>query len=166
MRRRFAKAGLFALALIGAGWASSGAQAAAPRAAPPASAPPAAPQPRAARGLETGLWELRPLGGESAPFRLCLGDLRQLFQPMHPMPLCRHFVTEDVAERSTVSYDCVGRGQGRTTLRVETARLVQIESQGVSDGRPFSAVLEGRRVGVCQGPASMARGKGHRRIGR
>jgi hypothetical protein len=48
-----------------------------------------------------------------------------------------------------VHYTCPGAGHGRTTVRVETPRLVQIESQGMARNEPFAIRLEGRRTGNC-----------------
>ena len=48
-----------------------------------------------------------------------------------------------------MQYTCRGRGYGRTHIRRETGRLVQIESQGIVDGLPFDFVAEGRRIGEC-----------------
>jgi hypothetical protein len=48
-----------------------------------------------------------------------------------------------------VQYSCANAGNGRTTVRVETPRLVQIESQGTVNREPFSIQLEGRRTGGC-----------------
>lgn len=107
--------------------------------------------PQALFKLEKGQWELRAIGGNGAPLRLCLGDRRQLFQPLHPAPMCRQFVATDDATHATVSYDCAQRGQGRTDLRVETSRLIQLDSQGVTNGRPFATRFEGRHVGACPG---------------
>jgi len=106
--------------------------------------------------LERGEWELRERGAGGAVRRLCIGDPLQLLQPRHPGQMCRRFVLEDAADRVSVTYDCAHAGQGRTALRVETARLVQIDSQGVSGGAPFAMMIEGRRVGAC-GPTAMRR---------
>jgi hypothetical protein len=116
-----------------------------PGAAPSAPAPPAA----LAR-IEAGLWELKTVGSPQAPpLRLCVPDRRQLLQPMQGAPICRQFVAEAGADHVTVTYDCAARGQGRTALRVETPRLVQIDSQGISEGQPFAMRLEGRHAGQC-----------------
>jgi hypothetical protein len=127
-------AAVAALALLGAGVE-------APAQAP---APPAALAP-----LEPGLWEFKDIGGSSPPSRICITDLRQLLQPLQPTPLCRQFTSESAGDRAAVAYDCAARGQGRTSLRVETARLVQIDSQGISGGRPFAVRYEARRIGAC-----------------
>ena len=49
----------------------------------------------------------------------------------------------------TVNYTCPGIGRGRTTIRVETPRLVQIDSQGLDRGAPFALRAEARRIGPC-----------------
>jgi hypothetical protein len=107
-------------------------------------------------GLEHGEWELKERGSEAAPRRLCIGDPGQLLQPFHVDRQCRRYVLENGALRAAVTYDCAQAGQGRTQVRVETSRLVQIESQGISGGAPFSVTLEGRRVGACK-TAALAR---------
>lgn len=116
-----------------------------------AAAPAAAPSLSALSALEKGQWDLRVRepGGETR--KLCLGDARQLLQTQHPKLQCKQFVIEDSATQVSVSYDCGAAGNGRTDLRVETPRLVQIQSQGVANGAPFSFSLEGRRAGVCHG---------------
>ena len=105
------------------------------------------------KGLEPGEWELRErLGnGEMGEVRrLCLMDLRQLVQIRHARQSCRRLTVDETADRLAVSYDCGGAGGGRTDLRVETSRLVQIRSQGIADGAPFSFAMEGRRIGACR----------------
>ena len=49
----------------------------------------------------------------------------------------------------TVSYTCAGQGSGRTRLRLESARLVQVESSGIAGKLPFDFTAEARRVGSC-----------------
>jgi hypothetical protein len=100
--------------------------------------------------IETGLWELRAVAKtQDAPLRICVADRRQLLQPIHPAPICRQFVAAANGDQVSASYDCAARGQGHTILRIETPRLVQIDSQGVSDGQPFGVRLEGRYAGRC-----------------
>lgn len=112
-----------------------------------------APAPVALRALEPGEWELRGRGEEAETRRLCVTDLRQLLQlrhhPVQGQALCRSFTISDSPQAITVTYDCAAAGNGRTDLRVETARLVQIRSQGVADGAPFAFAAEGRRIGAC-----------------
>ena len=56
---------------------------------------------------------------------------------------------EDGANAVTVQYTCQGSGYGRTQIKRETSRLVQIESQGIAGGLPFEFTAEARRVGDC-----------------
>lgn len=136
MRRRISRATLFSLAattLIAAG--------------PPSTQPALT----ALRGLQQGEWELRPRAKGDAPTRLCLGDPRQLLQVGHPRTTCRSFVVSDSESGATVTYDCAGTGGGRTDIRVETPRLIQLRAQGVSAGAPFVQEMEGRRIGACSG---------------
>ncbi len=101
-------------------------------------------------GLERGDWELKERGGTGAPRHICIGNAEQLLQPLHADRQCKRFVLENSPQRAAITYDCAQAGQGRTALRVETARLVQIDSQGVSGGTPFAVTMEGRRVGACR----------------
>lgn len=103
----------------------------------------------ALRTLEPGEWELRGRGEGAETRKLCVTDLRQLLQVRHGRLHCRSFVVSDAAEAATITYDCGAAGNGRTELRVETTRLVQISSQGVAQGAPFAFAAEGRRVGLC-----------------
>jgi hypothetical protein len=99
--------------------------------------------------LEKGNWELRQRGS-GAPIRnLCLGDARALIQIQHPRAGCSRYVIADGAEEVTVHYTCPGAGHGRTTVRHETNRLVQIDTQGIAGGAPFSNSFEARRTTGC-----------------
>lgn len=105
------------------------------------------------RPLQPGQWELheRGEGSEDGQTRkLCITDLRQLLQVRHGRTLCRSFVVSDAPTMATITYDCAAAGNGRTDLRVETPRLVQINSQGIADGAPFAFAMEARRIGDCQ----------------
>jgi hypothetical protein len=100
--------------------------------------------------LEPGKWELRDRGG-SVVQRLCLQSGRRLIQLRHPGQVCETFVVEDTSGEVTVQYTCRGHGYGRTHVRRETSRLVQLESQGIVDGLPFEFAAEARRVSDCSG---------------
>ena len=100
--------------------------------------------------LERGEWELAEYGHADKARRVCLGDPAQLLQSRQPGRQCKHFLLENSARRVAITYDCGQAGQGRTTLRVETGRLVQIDSQGVAGGAPFAMTIEGRRIGACK----------------
>jgi hypothetical protein len=98
--------------------------------------------------LEPGRWELRFRDAPGAE-RLCLRDGRGLIQLRHPQEQCERFVVNDDANDVTIQYTCRGRGYGRTHVRRESGRLVQIETQGIAEGLPFNFAAEARRVGDC-----------------
>ncbi|MGE4409851.1 MAG: DUF3617 domain-containing protein [Sphingobium sp.] len=119
-------------------------------AAPPHEGPPPM---RALEGIERGLWELRDRSaGRGSPpaARLCVRDPAQLIHVRHRGLRCRNFVVMDNPGRGAVTYQCEDSGTGRTDLRVETSHLVQIQTQGIADGAPFSLALEARWVGRCR----------------
>lgn len=100
--------------------------------------------------LEKGGWELRTRGDGAMPRRMCLRDGRELIQLEHAGLACSSHVVEDTATAVTVQYTCKGAGYGRTTVRRESNRLVQIDSQGIANGLPFAYAAEARRSGDCR----------------
>ena len=94
------------------------------------------------------MWELRARDGGRTE-RVCLDDGRRLIQLRHPDLACRQFVVENQASSLTVHYTCSGQGSGRTHLRLESSKLVQIESAGIASQLPFDVSAEARRVGSC-----------------
>ena len=100
--------------------------------------------------LEPGRWELRDRDG-AAPQRICLPNGRRLIQLRHSGLACDSFIVKDSPSEVVVQYTCQGRGYGRTQIRRETNRLVQVQSQGIVDGLPFAFSVEARRVGECSG---------------
>ena len=98
-------------------------------------------------GLEKGRWTLIERGGANRS--LCLGDASQLLQIMHPGAQCSRYTIVDTAGEVTVHYTCGRGGHGRTTIRMETPRLVQVGTQGMAGGQPFSHDFEARRTGGC-----------------
>ena len=102
--------------------------------------------------LDHGLWQLRAVGGGNsgaAIDRLCLGNPSQLTQIQHGDTACDRYVVRSTPTSLTVSYSCKGQGQGLTTIRKESARLIHIQSQGIRNNAPFSFSVEGRRAGAC-----------------
>lgn len=97
--------------------------------------------------VESGQWQLKEVGGNSRT--VCLSDPQALLQIRHSGAQCSRFVIENTASVSTVHYTCPGQGHGRTTISVETPRLLSLETQGVAQGAPFDVQLEGRRIGTC-----------------
>ena len=99
--------------------------------------------------LEKGQWQLKERDSDTVVQSMCLGDARRMIQLYHPRGTCSRFVIEDGAKSVTVQYTCPGAGHGRTTIRSETNRLVQIDTQGIAEGKPFSQAIEARRIGAC-----------------
>ena len=99
--------------------------------------------------LEAGQWELRGGSGNARIAAICLGNPILLTQPRHGAAPCTRDVVAADAGSMTVNYSCPGVGRGRTTIRFETPRLVQIDSQGLDRGMPFAMRAEARRVGPC-----------------
>jgi hypothetical protein len=122
--------------------------AAAIAASPVFAQPAVAPNLIALNQIEPGQWQLRARDA-SLQRSVCVGDPRSLLQVRHGSAVCSRFVIANDARATTIHYTCPGAGHGQTTLRVETPRLIQIESQGIAEREPFSIRLEGRRVGAC-----------------
>jgi hypothetical protein len=98
--------------------------------------------------LTRGAWELR-LRGDDGTMQLCVRTGREFIQLRHRQAACDRFVVEDEVGTVTVQYTCRGNGYGRTTIRKEGAGLVQVRSQGIQGGMPFSLEGEARRTGAC-----------------
>ncbi len=114
------------------------------------------PLPIALRVLEPGQWALRSPDSSAPPRTLCISDPRVLLQLRHGGGSCSKYLITNDAAQVVVHYACAGQGNGRTTVRVETPRVVQIESQGIEGKQPFDLAYEGRRVGECAMTGSTA----------
>lgn len=100
-------------------------------------------------GLTKGAWTLRMRGGDGSQQRICLRDGREFIQLRHRQSSCSRFVVRDDPNEVVVQYTCRGKGYGRTAIRREGNSLVQIQSQGIVDGTPFSISAEARHAGSC-----------------
>lgn len=98
--------------------------------------------------LQKGGWEVRYRDG-SATKKVCVRSGREFIQLRHAGGGCNRFVVDDDATEVTVQYTCRGNGYGRTSIRMETPSLVQIDSQGIADGKPFQFSAEARRTTAC-----------------
>ncbi len=105
--------------------------------------------PTALSSLQLGQWEIRSRVDPSVNRTVCLGDPRALIQLRHSGAQCKRYVISNDPRATTVHYSCAAGGHGQTTIRVETPRLIQLESQGVANRAPFSFTAEGRRIGTC-----------------
>lgn len=97
--------------------------------------------------VEKGKWQLRD--GDGGTREICLKDPQLLVQLFHGGMACEHFLIDAAAGQGTARYVCPGHGKGMTSVRVETPRLLSVDTQGVIDGTPFSQTYEGRRIGDC-----------------
>ena len=98
--------------------------------------------------LEKGSWELRHRQDGSRE-RICVRTGQEFIQLRHRQRGCSRFVVKDTPNEVTVQYTCKGNDYGRTTVRSEGSGLVQIRSQGISDGTPFVLDGEARQQGAC-----------------
>lgn len=98
-------------------------------------------------GLTKGAWTLR-VRDSGAQQRICLRDGRELIQLQHRQTGCSRFVVTDSADQVVVQYTCRGNGYGRTSIRKEGNGLVQVQTQGIHEGTPFSWAAEGRYAGT------------------
>lgn len=99
--------------------------------------------------IQPGQWALRSRSDPSQSRALCIGDPALLLQLRHGSAACSRFIVANDPRGATVQYRCGSTGHGRTTIKVETPRLIQIESQGIMNNEPFVIAYEGRRVGEC-----------------
>ncbi len=99
---------------------------------------------------EAGRWELRDVRqNEILHASVCVGNPVLLTQPQHGTAACSHTVISSSPRQLTVQYSCPGTGSGRTTLRLETPRLLRVQSQGMFRGAPFNFDAQARRVASC-----------------
>lgn len=98
--------------------------------------------------LPKGGWNLR-IRNDGSQQRICVRDGRELIQLRHKQLGCSRFVVSDGADEVVVQYTCPGNGYGRTSLRRESSGLLQVQSQGIIDGTPFSFNGEARHSGAC-----------------
>lgn len=100
--------------------------------------------------VQPGQWEIRSRDNPDVNRSFCMADARVLLQLRHPNNVCTRYVISDDQREATVQYSCAASGNGRTTIRVETPRLVQIDTQGIADQSPFAFSAEARRTGECK----------------
>lgn len=108
-----------------------------------------APTLTALKSIEPGRWRLHEIGTQGSDRAICVSDAQRLLQIKHPANRCARFVIENSAAAATVHYTCPGAGHGRTSIKVETRNLIDIQTQGLAGGLPFEARYEARRLGAC-----------------
>jgi hypothetical protein len=98
-------------------------------------------------GLQKGKWDVRIRNG--ATRSVCVRSGPEFIQLQHRETGCSRFIVADTPTEVRVQYTCPGNGYGLTHVRKESARLVQIQSQGIHNGEPFDFSAEGRHAGAC-----------------
>jgi hypothetical protein len=98
--------------------------------------------------LTRGAWNLR-IRDDGTQQRICVRNGREFIQLRHRQQGCSRVVVQDGVDEVVVQYTCRGNGYGRTTIRREGNSLVQIRSQGIQGGTPFSFSAEARHSGGC-----------------
>ncbi|NCP11339.1 MAG: hypothetical protein GW859_05180 [Sphingomonadales bacterium] len=98
--------------------------------------------------IEKGNWALRP-ARDGAVRNICVRSGGELLSLRHRGPGCARYVIENRAGELTVHMTCGKAGHVRTTLRYETPRLIQLDTQGLDGTAPFSESYEARRTGGC-----------------
>jgi hypothetical protein len=99
--------------------------------------------------LQPGRWALSSRDPSFTARSICIGDPQVLLQIRQPVASCNRFVIANTPQSATINYTCPGQGSGRTTVRVETPRLAQVETQGIVGGALFDLSIEARRTGDC-----------------
>jgi hypothetical protein len=99
--------------------------------------------------LERGRWLVHSAAQRPLARSICLGDPALLFQLEHGPTGCVQELVAADGRGGIVQYSCQGRGYGRTSVRVETSKVVTIDTQGLIDGRPFAYRATARKVSDC-----------------
>jgi len=114
-----------------------------------AASPAASPVVAVFNQIEPGQWQLRETGFTALPRTMCISDPATLVQFQHPGAQCQRTVLADQPHSATIQYACPGAGNGRTTIRIETAKSFHLDTQGIASGAPFDMGFEARRMGNC-----------------
>ena len=107
-----------------------------------------APSLAALDGLKKGAWSFRDRASGSTR-TICVRNGQEFIQLRHSQPGCTRTVVQDGPREIAVQYTCRGNGYGRTSIRREDSGLVQIRSQGIFNGAPFTIQGEARYTGSC-----------------
>lgn len=101
--------------------------------------------------LMPGLWQFRDKSRNSELVdAICIGDINRMVQIKNKNDSCTRKMIGSSGNSVTYDYICDGKGKGRTTIRKETSKLVQVHSQGISGGQFFNFQLEARHSGSCR----------------
>lgn len=102
--------------------------------------------------LERGMWQFHAIGGGATGTpvnKLCIGNTSKLVQIQHYNNTCSQLLLRSSPNSVTINYSCRGIGQGTTTIRMESSKLIHIDSQGIKNNSPFAFNVEARMTGAC-----------------
>ena len=116
---------------------------------------------RTLSGAAPGLWEMTGVQGKKSAVRECLPKLAALGQYEHRGRTCTATTLSDDGKVMLITYTCGAKDFGRTSIKLVTPRNLRVETQGISEGMPFSYTVEARRVGECKAPGQGASERGH-----
>ena len=105
--------------------------------------------PVALQDVAGGRWEVSRSANGHGATRVCVPDPAMLAQFEHRGGACTRVILSDRAGETVIHYTCQGGDFGRTKVTVITPRSLRLETQGISNGLPFSYQLHARRVGNC-----------------
>lgn len=114
-----------------------------------ASAAAMAAAPEALRAISGGMWEVSRSATGDGAVRQCVGAPAALAQWQHRGRACTRVILADKPGETLIHYTCPAGDFGRSRITVITPRTLRIETQGISDGEPFSYNLHARRIGNC-----------------
>lgn len=105
--------------------------------------------PAALGGVAGGQWEVSRSATGRDPVRMCVAEPALLAQFEHRGSPCTRVVLSDKPTEVVIHYTCPAGEFGRTKITVITPRSVRLDTQGISNGLPFSYQLHARRSGNC-----------------
>ena len=96
-----------------------------------------------------GLWEVSRSATGAGAEKSCVPEAAALALWEHRRAKCTRTIISSSATGAVIHYTCQGKDFGQSTIKVITPRTLRIQTQGISQGFPFSYVLHARRVGNC-----------------
>ena len=101
------------------------------------------------RTAKPGLWDVSHSATGAGAERVCLADPMILTQWEHRGGACTRVVLSEAGSEAKVQYTCTGGGFGQSVITLLTPRSLHVDTQGISNGMPFSYTLHARRAGDC-----------------
>lgn len=97
--------------------------------------------------ITPGKWTVQVRDG--ATRTLCIPDALPLIQLAHPQSGCRRLMIVDRRDSATIQYSCPAAGWGRTSIRIDSPRRVEIDTQGIVQNQPYAYQASAHYTGYC-----------------